>query len=202
MSTETLTILQKRQAIERGLSQYLQGTLLEQVLNHWEAKYGDQPSFVLNRFLSEICTTEELSYFRKDMLKNVLAEMAQVEKQVLLNPSAKASKSEQGGAVLLDALTFFMENICQAVKAVDVQEFEREVKMQLEALSIAIDRYQALNDRAVLEALPMTQYAQVLTVCYENYCEFYGPAKADQLYAHVKRQVKERYPMVDMHRLI
>ena len=39
MSTETLTILQKRQAIERGLSQYLQGTLLEQVLNHWEAKY-------------------------------------------------------------------------------------------------------------------------------------------------------------------
>ena len=85
MSTETLTILQKRQAIERGLSRYLQGTLLEQVLNHWEAKYGDQPSFVLNRFLSEICTTEELRYFRKDMLKNVLAEMAQVEKQVLLS---------------------------------------------------------------------------------------------------------------------
>jgi hypothetical protein len=25
-----------------------------------------------------------------------------------------------------------MQNICQAVKAVDVQEFEREVKMQLE----------------------------------------------------------------------
>ena len=46
MSTETLSILQKRQAIERGLSQYLPGTLLEQVLNHWEAKYGDQPSFV------------------------------------------------------------------------------------------------------------------------------------------------------------
>ncbi len=69
MSTETLTILQKRQAIERGLSQYLQGTLLEQVLNHWEAKDGDRPSFVLNRFLSEICTTEELRYFRKDMLK-------------------------------------------------------------------------------------------------------------------------------------
>ena len=85
---------------------------------------------------------------------------------------------------------------------VDVQEFEREVKMQLEVVSIVIDRYQALNDRAVLEALPMTQYAQVLTVCYENYCEFYGPAKADQLYANVKRQVKERYPMVDMHRLI
>ena len=35
MSTETLTILQKRQAIERGLSRYLQGTLLEQVLDHW-----------------------------------------------------------------------------------------------------------------------------------------------------------------------
>ncbi len=104
--------------------------------------------------------------------------------------------------MLLDALTFFMQNICQAVKAVDVQEFEREVKTQLDALSIVIDRYQALDDRASLEALPMTQYAQVLTVCYENYCEFYGPAKADQLYAHVKRQVKERYPMVDMHRLI
>lgn len=202
MSTETLSTLQKRQAIERGLSQYLQGTLLEQVLNHWENKYGDQPSFVLNRFLSEICTTEELRYYRKDILKNILAEIAQVEKQVLLNPAAKVAEDEMESQRLLEAFAYFIQNICQAVKAVDVQEFEREVKTQLGALSIVIDKYQALNDRAVLEAFLMTQYAQVLTVCYENYCEFYGPAKADQLYAKVKRQVKERCPMVDMHRLI
>lgn len=84
MSTETLSILQKRQAIERGLSQYLPGTLLEQVLNHWEAKYGDQPSFVLNRFLSEICTTEELRYHRKDILALDVSSISNVADAIVI----------------------------------------------------------------------------------------------------------------------
>ena len=176
MSTETLTILQKRQAIERGLSQYLQGTLFEQILNHWEAKYGDQPSFVLNRFLSEICTTEELRYFEKTY-KMSWQRWPKVEKQVLLNPSAKASKSEQGESVTRCIDVFVCKISVKQSKPLMCRSLS-VVKTQLEALSIVVDKYQALNDRAVLEALPMTQYAQVLTVCYENYCEFYGPAKS------------------------
>lgn len=202
MSTETLSILQKRQAIERGLSQYLPGTLLEQVLNHWEAKYGDQPSFVLNRFLSEICTTEELRYHRKDMLRNVLAEMAQVEKQVLLKPTAQELRAEQTQEQLLDAFIFFMQGICQSVKDVDMQDFESEVKVELEALSILMSANQRLDDRMLLNTLLMAQYAKMLTACYEKYCEFYGPAKADQVYASIKRQVKTQYPSVDLHWLI
>ncbi|WP_151706706.1 hypothetical protein [Acinetobacter sp. TUM15064] len=202
MSTETLSILQKRQAIERGLSQYLPGTLLEQVLNHWEAKYGDQPSFVLNRFLSEICTTEELRYHRKDMLRNVLAEMAQVEKQVLLKPTAQELRAEQTQEQLLDAFIFFMQGICQSVKDVDMQDFESEVKVELEALSILMSANQRLDDRMLLNTLLMAQYAQMLTACYEKYCEFYSPAKADQVYASIKRQVKTQYPSVDLHWLI
>lgn len=84
MPNELLTIGQKRTAIERGLSQYLKGIALERVLSYWEQEYGDKPSFVLNRFLSEVCNTDELRFYRKDMLRQVLFEIAEVEKQVLL----------------------------------------------------------------------------------------------------------------------
>lgn len=177
MSTESLTILQKRQAIERGLSQYLQGKLLEQVLNHWEVKYADQPSFVLNRFLSEICTTQELRFYRKDMLKQVLAELAQVEKQELLKPAAQESKVEPVQTQLFDAFALFMQHICQAVTQHDRQDFEQEVKMNSDVVSILSTTQQTLDDRALLGTLPTSQYAQLLTACYEQYCEFMGQQK-------------------------
>ena len=43
MPNELLTVMQKKQAIERGLSHYLQGTVLERVLSYWEQEYGDKP---------------------------------------------------------------------------------------------------------------------------------------------------------------
>ena len=89
MPNELLTVMQKKQAIERGLSHYLQGTVLERVLNYWEQEYGDKPSFVLNRFMNDICNTDELRVQRKEMLKQVLCEMSAVEKQVLLDTQPK-----------------------------------------------------------------------------------------------------------------
>ena len=76
-----LTIEQKKQAVTKGLSQFLPDTVLQRVLHYWESEYGHQPSFVLNRFLSEICTTHGLQLLRKDMLRQILHEISIVEKQ-------------------------------------------------------------------------------------------------------------------------
>ena len=202
MPNELLSVIQKKQAIERGLSHYMNGTVLERVLNYWEQEYGDQPSFVLNRFLSEICNTDELRFYRKEMLKKVLSEMSAVEKQVLLEIKPKPEPEELISIAIADACLALVDAVMLTVIATDLDDFNDEVKKQLQAMGLAIETSVKINDAAFIDVLPLTLYAQVITIIYECYCEFYGPAKADQVYARAKMEIKNKYPDVDLHQLL
>lgn len=202
MPNELLSVIQKKQAIERGLSHYMNGTALERVLNYWEQEYGDQPSFVLNRFLSEICNTDELRFYRKEMLKKVLSEMSAVEKQVLLEIKPKPEPEELISIAIADACLALVDAVMLTVTATDLDDFNDEVKKQLQTMGLAIATSVKINDAAFIDVLPLTLYAQVITSIYECYCEFYGPAKADQVYARAKMEVKSKYPDVDLHQLL
>ena len=90
-----LTIEQKRLAIEKGLSQFLPESVLQRALSYWEREYGHQPSFVLNRFLSEICSNDELRMQRKEMLRQVLYEISILEKQQHLKVKDKKVSTTQ-----------------------------------------------------------------------------------------------------------
>ena len=202
MPNELLSVIQKKQAIERGLSHYMNGTALERVLNYWEQEYGDQPSFVLNRFLSEICNTDELRFYRKEMLKKVLSEMSAIEKQVLLEIKPKPEPEELISIAIADACLALVDAVMLTVIATDLDDFNDEVKKQLQAMGLAIETSVKINDAAFIDVLPLTLYAQVITIIYECYCEFYGPAKADQVYARAKMEIKNKYPDVDLHQLL
>lgn len=202
MPNELLSVIQKKQAIERGLSHYMNGTALERVLNYWEQEYGDQPSFVLNRFLSEICNTDELRFYRKEMLKKVLSEMSAVEKQVLLEIKPKPEPEELISIAIADACLALVDAVMLTVIATDLDDFNDEVKKQLQMMGLAIETAVKINDAAFIDVLPLTLYAQVITSIYECYCEFYGPAKADQVYARAKMEIKSKYPDVDLHQLL
>ena len=202
MPNELLSVIQKKQAIERGLSHYMNGTVLERVLNYWEQEYGDQPSFVLNRFLSEICNTDELRFYRKEMLKKVLSEMSAVEKQVLLEIKPKPEPEELISIAIADACLALVDAVMLTVTATDLDDFNDEVKKQLQTMGLAIETAVKINDAAFIDVLPLTLYAQVITSIYECYCEFYGPAKADQVYARAKMEIKSKYPDVDLHQLL
>ena len=202
MPNELLSVIQKKQAIERGLSHYMNGTVLERVLNYWEQEYGDQPSFVLNRFLSEICNTDELRFYRKEMLKKVLSEMSAVEKQVLLEIKPKPEPEELISIAIADACLALVDAVMLTVIATDLDDFNDEVKKQLQTMGLAIETSVKINDAAFIDVLPLTLYAQVITSIYECYCEFYGPAKADQVYARAKMEIKSKYPDVDLHQLL
>lgn len=202
MPNELLSVIQKKQAIERGLSHYMNGTALERVLNYWEQEYGDQPSFVLNRFLSEICNTDELRFYRKEMLKKVLSEMSAVEKQVLLEIKPKPEPEELISIAIADACLALVDAVMLTVIATDLDDFNDEVKKQLQTMGLAIETSVKINDAAFIDVLPLTLYAQVITSIYECYCEFYGPAKADQVYARAKMEIKSKYPDVDLHQLL
>ena len=202
MPNELLSVIQKKQAIERGLSHYMNGTVLERVLNYWEQEYGDQPSFVLNRFLSEICNTDELRFYRKEMLKKVLSEMSAIEKQVLLEIKPQSEPEELISIAIADACLALVDAVMLTVIATDLDDFNDEVKKQLQAMGLAIETSVKINDAAFIDVLPLRLYAQVITIIYECYCEFYGPAKADQVYARAKMQIKTKYPDVDLHQLL
>ena len=202
MPNELLSVIQKKQAIERGLSHYMNGTALERVLNYWEQEYGDQPSFVLNRFLSEICNTDELRFYRKEMLKKVLSEMSAIEKQVLLEIKPQPEPEELISIAIADACLALVDAVMLTVTATDLDDFNDEVKKQLQAMGLAIETSVKINDAAFIDVLPLTLYAQVITIIYECYCEFYGPAKADQVYARAKMEIKSKYPDVDLHQLL
>ena len=202
MPNELLSVIQKKQAIERGLSHYMNGTVLERVLNYWEQEYGDQPSFVLNRFLSEICNTDELRFYRKEMLKKVLSEMSAIEKQVLLEIKPQPEPEELISIAIADACLALVDAVMLTVTATDLDDFNDEVKKQLQTMGLAITTSVKINDAAFIDVLPLTLYAQVITIIYECYCEFYGPAKADQVYARAKMEIKNKYPDVDLHQLL
>lgn len=201
MPREILTIVQKRQAIERGLSAYLQGTTLQQALNDWEVKYGNQPSFVLNHFLNEICVTKELRHARKAMLKQVLAEMAELEKQILLHPNIKQNQTLVDQEQLLEACSLFLWGVWSTVNLEDRDAFDAELNTLVSGFRLHT-LHQVHEVRLMLMRLSVKQYDDILMKCYQIYCEFYGPVKADQVYASLKRQVKVQCPTVDMQRLI
>ena len=202
MQNELLTIGQKRTAIERGLSQYLKGIALERVLSYWEQEYGDKPSFVLNRFLSEVCNTDELRFYRKDMLRQVLFEIAEVEKQVLLQVKPPEKQEALVSGQLSDAFAQFVGYVVKGVVQVDFADFDQDVKQRLTDLGYAVVEQAAIHDVEFISDLPIMSYSQVITAIYEVYCEFYGPTKADFVFARAKEQIKQQFMDVDLHQLI
>lgn len=202
MPNELLTIGQKRTAIERGLSQYLKGIALERVLSYWEQEYGDKPSFVLNRFLSEVCNTDELRFYRKDMLRQVLFEIAEVEKQVLLQVKPQEKQEALVSGQLSDAFAQFVGYVVKGVVQVDFADFDQDVKRRITNLGYAVVEQVAIHDVEFISNLPIMSYSQVITAIYEVYCEFYGPTKADFVFARAKEQIKQQFMDVDLHQLI
>ncbi|MHA3892991.1 hypothetical protein [Acinetobacter sp. GXMZU3951] len=202
MPNELLSIGQKRSAIERGLSQYLNGIALERVLSYWEKEYGDKPSFVLNRFLSEVCNTDELRFYRKEMLRQVLFEIAQVEKQVLLEVKPQSKVEALESTQLRDAFMQFIALLLKGVVPSDVSDFDQELKMRFSKMGFVVASHLEIHAHDFFSLLPVSSYAKALTVIYEVYCEFYGPTKADFIFARAKEQIKQQFMEVDLQQLI
>jgi hypothetical protein len=211
MLNESLEISKKRQAIERALGQFLPESILERVLNYWEQEYGEKPTFVLNRFVNDICNTADLQNQRKEMLRNVLQELAYLEKEALIQePRTHTEKvnvvepeiEEEISVNIADACLYFTEEVMKQVSKKDLNDFQHDVKQYLLADGLAIDSVAAIDSRVFIEWLPITYYASWITTLYRMYCEFYGPIKSDQLYAGIKQRVQQQFPDVDLRELL
>lgn len=202
-----LTIEQKKLAVEKGLAQFMPDTVLQRVLQYWESEYGNQPSFVLNRFLSEICTNDEMRLQRKDMLRQVLHEISVVEKQQCLKvKNDKSVAVPKQGEVVVDSFQAFYDFVMAILKSVarnDYLEFVEEIQLKMKKhRSLAEYWYVVDSERESLQQFSPQNYAPMITVLYAIYCDFYGPIKADQLYALIKNDIKQRYPEVDVKQFL
>lgn len=203
MSSELLSRTQKREAIGRGLSPYMNETSLHRVLDYWEDEYGDQPPFVLNKFLMEICNTDELRFFKRDILKKVLSELATLEKEVLLNPIKASAMSD----VILskqsyEAFIYFVQEVCNTVHLKTFSEFNLDVQNGLIQDDFDILTNSHINEKMFLDFIPADWYAKFITILYEVYCEYFGPPKADHIYAQLKVKIKQKYPNIDLSQLL
>lgn len=202
-----LTIEQKKLAVEKGLAQFMPDTVLQRVLQYWESEYGNQPSYVLNRFLSEICTNDEMRLQRKDMLRQVLHEISVVEKQQRLKVKNDESVAvPKQGEEVVDSFQAFYDFVMAILKSVarnDYLEFVEEIQLKMKKhRSLAEYWYTVGSERESLQQFSPQNYAPMITVLYAIYCDFYGPIKADQLYALIKNDIKQRYPEVDVKQFL
>ncbi|MBC70478.1 MULTISPECIES: hypothetical protein [Acinetobacter] len=202
-----LTIEQKKLAVEKGLAQFMPDTVLQRVLQYWESEYGNQPSYVLNRFLSEICTNDEMRLQRKDMLRQVLHEISVVEKQQRLKvKNDKSVAVPKQGEEVVDSFQAFYDFVMAILKSVarnDYLEFVEEIQLKMKKhRSLAEYWYTVGSERESLQQFSPQNYAPMITVLYAIYCDFYGPIKADQLYALIKNDIKQRYPEVDVKQFL
>lgn len=204
MSTEILNLEQKRLAISRGLSPFIVAGGLERILQYWEEVYGHQPTFVLNRFVNDICVTDDLRSMRKEILRQLLSELSELERQVMLRPqTAKAQTQQHKDLELQSGFESFMQRVLAQVKVSDRAEFCTEVMLLVEAeLGISKRTDLELNNPMYLSGIAQKHYALVLTHVYRKYCEFYGPSHADAVYARTKEWIQAEFPSLQMNQLL
>ncbi len=201
-----LTIEQKKLAVEKGLAQFMPDIVLQRVLQYWESEYGRQPSFVLNRFLSEICTSDEMRLQRKDMLRQVLHEISVVEKQQRLkgkNDKSIVVPKQEHEVDSFQAFYDFVMAILKSVTQKDYLEFVEEIQEKMKKHRLLAEYWYVVgSERASLLKIAPQNYAVMITMLYSIYCDFYGPIKADQLYAVIKNEIKQRHPDVDLKQFL
>ena len=196
MSNEVLTIMQKKHAIEQGLRPFMENAVLINVLEYWEKKYGNLPPFVLNRFIQEVCEAYELKNYRKDMLKKVLSELALIERKERLEfddsttdetaVNDEITKQSQ----MSKAFFYFVSTVVQSVSSNDVTDFNSEIRNKLEQEGYQVKTSKEGDHSLVLGLFPIESYSNIITTLYEKYCVYYGPSKADYLYARIKDKIK------------
>lgn len=193
----TMTIAQKKLAIEGALTPYLTDDNLMQALRIWEEKYALQPTFALQRFLNEFCDSATLKAQRSQILQSLIRALSGADGK----PLDTSRRPERGTAApataapVVAASNSAVQCCTQLVEAVFARTpGDMHVKMRLFILqSLPGMKLPQMAQRAV-HAWLSQQYRipadvsieekalrHLVNLAYISLCEFLGPVKADQI---------------------
>ncbi len=194
----TMTIAQKKLAIEGALTPYLSDDNLMQALRIWEEKYALQPTFALQRFLNEFCDSATLKAQRSQILQSLIRALSGADGKPL-DASRRSERSTAAttaaSAPVVAASNAAVQCCTQLVEAVFARTpGDMHVKMRLFILqSLPGMKLPQMAQRAV-HAWLSQQYRipadvsieekalrHLVNLAYISLCEFLGPVKADQI---------------------
>ena len=93
--------------------------------------------------------------------------------------------------------------ILKSVTQKDYLEFVEEIQEKMKKHRLLAEYWYVVgSERASLLKIAPQNYAVMITMLYSIYCDFYGPIKADQLYAVIKNEIKQRHPDVDLKQFL
>lgn len=190
----TMTITQKKIAIEGALTPYLSDDHLLRAVRIWEEKYSQQPTFALQRFINEFCDNATLMAQRSQILQSLIRALSGADGRPLDKPML-VPESRQAEHVAVTMKDGLIECFSQLVEAVFARTpGDMHIKIRLFLLeNLTGMKLPALSQRA-LHAWLSQQYRipsdvmleekalrHLVNLVYISLCEFMGPVKADKL---------------------
>lgn len=189
----TMTIAQKKVAIEGALTPFLSDDHLSRAIRIWEEKYSQQPTFALQRFINEFCDNATLMAQRSQILQSLIRALSGSDGRPLDKPITP--ESTRATQCLESTRNGSVECFAQLVEAVFSRTpGDMHIKIRLFLLeSLPAMKLPPLSQRA-LQAWLSQQYKipedvsldenalrHIVNLVYVSLCEFMGPVKADRL---------------------
>lgn len=206
----TMTITQKKLAIEGALTPYLNDDHLLRALRIWEEKYSQQPTFALQRFINEFCDTATLMAQRSQILQSLIRALSGTDgrpkdKPMTTDeataPAIRAAGKPDGS---IDSFSHLIDDVFTRTPG------DMHVKIRLYLLENLPGMKLPLLTQRALHAWLSQQYripddirideqalSHLINLCYISLCEFMGPVKADKLLhdAVVATESRCRFPI-------
>lgn len=202
--------LARKNAISNALSPYLSGDSLAHAMHIWEMKYANQPTFAMQRFISEFLDGN-LAGQRSRILQALFLALHNIggapAEETTVTPPVDATVYSN-----LSALRVF-SSLVEQVLALTPRDQETRIRLatlnQLPRLKVdeptRRDLYAWLSQRYPLPAqFRMAQPAmrQFVNLVYIALCEQLGPIKADAVLhdsvQRVENQSREDFPVRDL----
>lgn len=190
-----------RRAIFTALHAYFDDASLQKVINAWDQFCANgQPS--VQRFLAELCKSEELKQKRSDMLRSILHALSLPASQLLPNPpqtvvaaAATSSKLRTDLAfnVLLKQLLLRAPAAAQSAIRLNLGAKVRRLQLPDMLLQQLLASLAGSGEIAVSVA---DAYAlrQIINVVYMELCDQLGPVDTDQLLAQAVSASQLHHP--------
>lgn len=191
--TTTMTIAQKKLAIQAALEPYLGNESLSRAIRIWEEKYSQQPTFALQRFINEFCDSATLTAQRSQILQSLIKALSGADGRPRNTPMAALTASSTDTVdVRRDERIACFSQLVETVLMRTPGDMHIKIRLYL-LDNLPPMKLNTLAHRA-LQAWLSQQYripAEVMldepalrhlvNLLYISLCEFLGPVKADNL---------------------
>jgi hypothetical protein len=197
------SFMMKKMTIANALAPHLSEDRLEEALIIWEHKYAHQPTFALQRFISEFCDNNVQGQRSKILqalflaLNNSTVTQAAEEPAPVVNKNIEAAPVTQGGA------TAIFEQLLAAILSGLNHDLNQRVRLeaqhQLKHLKAnAVVRRDLMAFFSQGYSLPTSFYIEIKTMrecinlVYIALCEVLGPVKADDVLHNAIQRIEKQ----------